>query len=92
MKHQELEEMPGYEEMFEKLLEALPVEKRLAGLTPEEVLATYAPEQRLAGLDRDHMALALPLEVLRALPEDYLRSLSTETQAEIRRRLGRTGD
>jgi hypothetical protein len=46
-----------------------------------------APEQRLAGLDRDHQALALPVEVLRVLPEDYLRSLSPEIQQEVRRRI-----
>jgi hypothetical protein len=31
--------------------------------------------QRLAGLDRDQQALALPIEVLRLLPDTYLRSL-----------------
>jgi hypothetical protein len=49
------------------------------------------PEQRLAGLERDHQALALPVEVLRLLPETYLRSLSPEADAEIRRRLRQNG-
>ena len=92
MKQQDVTDMPGYNEMFQKLVEAWPVEKRLAGLTPEELLARVAPEdrlaglapeQRLAGLDRDHQALALPVEVLRVLPEAYILSLAPE----IRRRL-----
>jgi hypothetical protein len=45
----------------------------------------------MAGLDRDHQALALPLELLRLLPEEYLRSLSPEVEAEIRRRLRQNG-
>jgi hypothetical protein len=86
-----LEKLPA-----EQRLAGLPAEQRLAGLSPAEVLSHYAPEerlaglpaeQRLAGLDRDHQALALPIEVLRLLPEQYIRSLSAEVQAEIRRRL-----
>ena len=71
-------DMPGYSEMFQKLVEAMPLEKRLAGL---------APEERLAGLDRDHQTLALPVKVLRVLPETYLGSLAPAIQEEIRRRL-----
>ena len=71
----------------EQRLAGLPPEQRLAGLAPEQRLAGLAPEQRLAGLDHDHQALALPIDVLRLLPETYLRSLSAEVQAEIRRRL-----
>ena len=66
-------------------------EEVLSHYTPKEVLSHYAPEERLADLDRDHQALALPLEVLRLLPEQYLGSLSAEVQAEIRRRLQRAG-
>lgn len=33
---------------------------------------SLAPEQRLAGPDRDHEALALPVEVLQLLPEAYV--------------------
>ncbi len=91
-----VQDMEGYDELMGKLLEKLPAEQRLAGLPVEQrlvglpadqVLAHYAPEQRLADLDRDHQALALPIEVLRLLPEQYLSSLSAEVQAEIRRRL-----
>jgi len=73
------------------MLETLPAEQRLAGLPAEQVLSHYASEQRLAGLDRDHQALALPAEVLRLLPEEYLRSLSPEVEAKIRRRLRQNG-
>jgi hypothetical protein len=56
-----------------------------------KVLEKLPAERRLAGLDRDHQALAFPVEVLRLLPEEYVRSLSTEVQAEIRRRIGQAG-
>ncbi len=84
-----VQEMEGYDELMGKLLEKLPAELRLAGLPAREVLSHYAPEERLADLDRDHQALALPIEVLRLLPEQYLGSLSAEVQAEIRQRLQR---
>ena len=100
-----MQDMEGYKELMDKMLDTLPAEQvlshyapeqrltgllpeeRLAGLLPEEVLSHYAPEERLAGLDRDQQALALPVEVLRLLPEAYLRSLSPQVEAEIRRRL-----
>jgi hypothetical protein len=93
-----MQDMEGYKELMDAVLDTLPAEQRLAGLAPEQRLAGLAPEQRLAGLapeqrlaglDRDHQALALPDEVLRLLPEAYLRSLSPEVEAEIRRRVSR---
>src|SRR5215510_3727274 len=104
-----MQDMEGYKELMDRMLDALPAEQvlshyapeqrlaglppeqRLAGLPPEQRLAGLPPEQRLAGLDRDHQALALPVEVLRLLPEEYLRSLSPEVEAEIRRRLRPNG-
>jgi hypothetical protein len=95
-----IQDLEGYDEVMDKLLSSLPLEQRLAGLAPEQRLAGLAPEQRLAGLapeqrlaglDHDHQALALPLDVLRLLPEEYLRSLSPEVQAEVRRRLAQNG-
>ncbi len=71
----------------EQRLAGLAPEQRLAGLAPEQRLAGLAPEQWLAGADRDHQALALPVEVLRLLPDTYFRSLSPDVQVEIRRRL-----
>jgi hypothetical protein len=96
-----MQDLEGYDELMEKLLAKLPAEQvlshyppeqRLAGLAPEQRLAGLAPEQRLAGLDHDHQALALPIDVLRVLPESYLRSLSPAVQEELRRRIRRGGD
>jgi hypothetical protein len=113
-----MQEMEGYDELMDKLLDTLPAERvlshyapeqrlaglppeqrlaglppeqRLAGLPPEQRLAGLPPEQRLAGLDRDHQALALPLDLLQVLPDEYLRSLSPEVEAELRRRLKQNG-
>jgi hypothetical protein len=96
-----MQDLEGYDELMQKLLAGLSPEQRLAGLGPEQRLAGLgpeqrlaglAPEQRLAGLDHDHQALALPLDVLRGLTDEYIRSLSPEVQAEIRRRLQRGDD
>lgn len=83
-----MQDMEGYDEVVQKFLSTLSPEQRLAGLAPEQRLVGLAPEQRLAGLDRAHEALALSVELLRLLPDEYLRSLPPEVQAEIRRRLG----
>jgi hypothetical protein len=86
-----MQDLEGYKELMDKMLDTLPAEQVLSHYAPEQVLSHYAPEQRLAGLDRDHQALALPVEVLGLLPETYLRSLSPEVEAEIRRRLRPNG-
>ncbi len=86
MKQQDIEELPGYEEMFQKLVEAMPVEKRLAGLAPEQRLAGLTPEQRFAGLTADTLIASLPLEILRTFPEEYIRSLPADVQDTIRKR------
>ena len=104
-----MQDMEGYKELMDKMLDTLPTEQVLSHYAPEQVLSHYAPEQvlshyapeqrlaglppeqRLAGLDRDHQALALPVEILQLLPEAYLRSLSPEVGAEIRRRLRQNG-
>jgi hypothetical protein len=82
MKQPDIEELPGFEELFAKsiakAIKKMPLEERLEGL---------APEQRLAGLAPEQVILALPLEVLRVLPEDYLRSLPIEIQEQVRKRL-----
>jgi hypothetical protein len=90
-KEAHMQDMEGYKELMDKLLDTVPTEQVLSHYDPEQVLSHYAPEQRLAGLDRDHQALALPVEVMRLLPEEYFRSLSPEVAAEIRRRLGPHG-
>ncbi|AUX42874.1 uncharacterized protein SOCE26_043110 [Sorangium cellulosum] len=73
----------------EQRLAGLPPEQRVAGLPPEQVLSAYAPEQRVAGLPPEQVLLALPDEVLHALSDAYLDTLSKETREAIRARIGR---
>jgi hypothetical protein len=89
---QNIEDIPGYDEMCRTLTELMPVEKIMANFTPEQRLAGLPPEQRLAGLSPEQVLLALPLEVLRSLPADYLRSLPPSIEQEIRRRIARSGE
>jgi hypothetical protein len=99
----EFEEM--FKKTIDKLkkerLEKLSPEERLEGLAPEQVLGAFAPEQivgafspeqRLAGLSTEHLILALPVDVLRLLPEQYLRSLPPEVQEKIQQRLRGAAD
>ena len=83
MVKQNIKDIPGYDEMREKLFDWLSPEERLAGL---------APEQRLAGLAPEQVVLALPLEMLRVLPDDYLRSLPPDIEQTIRHRIARSDD
>ena len=89
MKQPDIEELPGFEELFAKsiakAIQKMPLEERLEGLAPEQVLGAF--EQRLAGLAPEQVVLALPLELLRALPEEYLRSLPAEIQEHVQKRL-----
>ncbi|WP_437728606.1 hypothetical protein [Sorangium sp. So ce861] len=82
----------------EQVLSAFPPEQRVAGLPPEQVLSAFPPEQRVAGLPPEQrvaglppeqVLLALPDDVLRALSDSYLDTLSAETRAAIRARVGR---
>jgi hypothetical protein len=82
--HANVREMEGYEDLY---LRALPIEKRLVGVSAARVLSSFAPAERLLGLDRDHQALALSVELLQALPEAYIRTLAPKTQKKIRKRL-----
>ncbi|WP_438025783.1 hypothetical protein [Sorangium sp. So ce233] len=112
---QDIKDIPGFDEMFEKFLDSVPLEKflarytpeqrlaglapeqrlaglapeqRLAGLAPEQRLAGLAPEQRLAGVPVEQQILLLPDDVLRVLPESYVRTLAPDIQEAIRRRVG----
>ncbi len=88
----EAQDMEGYEELLLKLLDTVPPAHVIEHYNAEQRLAGLPAEQRLEGLDRDHQALALPVEVVRLLPDGYLISLSPETQAELRRRIARSGN
>lgn len=85
----QIHEMEGYDEVVQKLVEKLPPERRVAGLSPEQVLAAYKPEERVAGLSPEQILLTLPDDALRALSDAYLATLSEPTRAAIRRRTGR---
>jgi hypothetical protein len=78
MKQPEIEELPGFDELFAKsiakTLKAMPLAERLEGVTTEELV------------------VGLPLDVLRHLTEEYLRSLSPQAQDQIRRRLTSKAD
>ena len=73
----------------EERLRGLPPEERLRGLPSDERLRGLPPEERLRGLDEEQTLLALPVNVLRHLPEDYLRSLSPAVQQVVRERIAR---
>ncbi len=62
-------------------------DKFLDLFTPEERLSGLEPEQRLAGLSTEQMVLALPAQLLRVLPEEYIASLPDEVQRKVRARL-----
>ena len=92
------QDLEGYDDWLQKLVESLPPEQRLAGLTPEQVLTRFAPEQRLAGLAPEQrladvpeteQLLALSPHLLQQLPEDYIASLPADVQARVRARRGR---
>ncbi len=78
MKHPDMMEAENEDPEFVEMFKKLPLEQRQQFLEPEE---------RMAGLDREQQALALPLEVLRVLPQTYFLSLAPETQAKLRQRL-----
>lgn len=85
----EMHDLEEFDEVVKKLVASLPPERVLSAYAPEQRLAGLAPEQRLAGLAPEQLLLNLPDEALRALSDDYLATLSEETRAAIRARIGR---
>jgi hypothetical protein len=95
---QDAKQHPEHDELLTKLLSSLPPERVLKHYKAEDVLKHYKaedrlaglpPEDRLAGLPPEETLLALPDEVLRGMPDEYIRSLSRSVQTAIRRRLSR---
>ena len=76
-----VQKLEGYDEMLQRFVD---------GLTPQQRLKGLAPAQRLEGLSPEQQILAMSDEVLRTLPEDFLRSLSSSTQQAIRARTKRS--
>lgn len=87
MKQPDIDGLPGFAELFKKTLDAIPIEERLAGLTPKERLAGLTLDQALGAFAPEQLILALPLDALRALPAEYVGTLSAEVQEQIRQRL-----
>jgi hypothetical protein len=91
MKQPDIEELPGFEELFAKsiakAIQKMPLEERLEGLSPEQVIGAFAPEQVIGVFAPEQVIPALPLEVLRVLPDEYIRSLPAEIQERVRKRL-----
>ncbi|WP_437728682.1 hypothetical protein [Sorangium sp. So ce861] len=85
----EMQDLEGFEEVVRKLLATLPPEQVLAAYAPEQRMAGLPPEQRVAGLPPEQVLLAMPDDALRALSDAYLETLSAETRAAIRARIGR---
>jgi hypothetical protein len=77
---QDVKKMEGREEMVRNFVSELTPEQRLAGLTLEQRLAGLTLEQRLLTQDDDF---------LRALSDDYFRSLPADVQESIYKRIGR---
>ena len=93
-----MHDLEGYDEVVRKLVATLPAEQVLAAFAPEQRVAGLPPEQRVAGLPPEQVLaayapeqvlLALPDDVLRALSDVYLDTLSAPTRAAIRTRIGR---
>jgi hypothetical protein len=70
----------------EERLRGLAPEERLKGLAPEERLKGLAPEERLTDLTEVEQVLALPIHLLRLLPDDYIVTLPADVQARIHAR------
>jgi hypothetical protein len=82
MKYYELMQK-SLEDLMEPVLEAMPVEKRLRGLTPEQRLQGLAPEQRLQGLTPEQLSEGLTPEQLAATID----ALPEELREQLKRRL-----
>ncbi len=78
MQHTESEYLAEVEEdLLTSVLQAIPVEKRLRGLTPEERLRGLPPEEQ------EKILSAIPVEKrLRGLPPEELAAALSEEQAE----------
>ncbi|MCC6558665.1 MAG: hypothetical protein IT372_37495 [Polyangiaceae bacterium] len=73
------EDLEGFDEVMQRVLDSL---------TPEERLAGLRPDQRLAGIGPEEAMLAMPDEMLRRLPDELLAQIETVRDA-LRRRQGR---
>ena len=64
------------------------IEQYLGDLTPMQRLKGLAPEERLKDLTEAEQVLALPVHLLRLLPDDYIATLPADVQAKVHARRG----
>ena len=84
MSTQATPDLEGYEEFAREYLAQFSAEQRLAGLSAQQVVAALPPEAVIAALPPEAVIAALPPETLRALSDEYVATLSPETQAKVR--------
>lgn len=78
-----------FEALERRFIESQPIERRLAGLRPEDRLAGLRPEDRLAGLTEAEAVLAMPDAALAALSDAYVDSLPDAVRDRVRARRNR---
>jgi hypothetical protein len=62
------------------------IEQYLGDLTPKQRLKGLAPEERLQDLTEAEQVLALPVHLLRLLPDGYIATLPADVQAKVHAR------
>jgi len=62
-------QLEDFDDMERRFFASIPLERRLAGASPEEVIARFKPEERVAGLKPEERVAGLA-------PEDLARALS----------------
>jgi hypothetical protein len=87
MKQPDIDDVPGWDEIARKVLDKQSPRERLAGLSPEDRTEGLTLKERLAGLSPEQVVLALPIDALRVIPKEYLRTLPVELQKQIKDRL-----
>ena len=86
------EELEECEQIAQRFLDLMPIEKRLIGLTPEQVaraIGGLTPEQLVAGLTPEQRVAVMPEEVLRLFSDELIDQLPEPTRSAVRARRGR---
>ena len=89
---QDATKLEGYAEMIRQFVSGLTPEQAFEALSPDMLLGHEETVKRFVSqLPLEQRLLAMPEDALRALSDDYLRTLPPEVQDAIRARLGRPG-
>ena len=86
---QDVRKYEDYKEMRDKIFALYTLEEYLARIPLETRVAGLSPEQRLAGLATVDLVPALPGEILRSLSDEYLTSLPANVRTAVMRKLAR---